>query len=41
MAGINIDKMPEIYADLIRKGWKTIDNVPESIREKVQKLLSE
>lgn len=41
MAGINIDKMPEIYADLIRKGRKTIDNVPELIREKVQKLLSE
>jgi len=32
--------MPKIYADLIRKGLKTIDDVPESLREAVEKLLA-
>ncbi|WP_152642760.1 CD1375 family protein [Brevibacillus thermoruber] len=30
-----------IYADLIREGDKTIDQVPESLRDEVQKLLDE
>lgn len=33
--------MAKIYAALIRKGIKTIDDVPEQIREKVKKLLEE
>lgn len=31
--------MAKIYADLIRKGLKTIDDVPERIRAEVQALL--
>ncbi len=31
--------MERIYAELIRKGKKTIDDVPEPLREKVLKLL--
>ena len=31
--------MPKIYAELIRKGFKTIDDVPVSIREEVEKIL--
>lgn len=31
--------MAKIYADLIRKGLKTIDQVPEQIREEVQAIL--
>ena len=30
-----------IYADLIREGDKTIDQVPENLREDVQRLLDE
>ena len=33
--------MPKIYAELIRKGFKTIDDVPASIREEVEKILAE
>lgn len=33
--------MVKVYADLIRKGLKTIDDVPEKIREEVRKLLEE
>lgn len=33
--------MDKIYVALIRKGLKTIDDVPEQIREKVKKLLEE
>ena len=33
--------MAKIYADLIRKGLKTIDNVPDRIRAEVEALLSE
>lgn len=33
--------MPKIYATLIRKGLKTIDDVPEKIRDEVQKILDE
>jgi len=31
--------MAKVYADLIRKGIKTIDDVPEKLREEVQKIL--
>lgn len=31
--------MANIYANLIRKGLKTIDDVPERIREDVKALL--
>ena len=31
--------MAKVYADLIRKGIKTIDDVPERLREEVQKIL--
>ena len=33
--------MAKIYAALIRKGLKTIDDVPEQLRVKVKKLLEE
>lgn len=33
--------MVKIYYNLIKKGLKTIDDVPESIRAEVQKLLAE
>nr|DAI32249.1 MAG TPA: hypothetical protein [Caudoviricetes sp.] len=32
--------MAKIYAELIRKGFKTIDDVPEKIRAKVQEILN-
>ncbi len=31
--------MAKVYADLIRKGLKTIDDVPEKLREEVQRIL--
>ena len=31
--------MAKVYADLIRKGLKTIDEVPEKIRAEVQAVL--
>ena len=31
--------MPKVYADLIRKGLKTINDVPERIRAEVQAIL--
>ena len=33
--------MAKIYASLIRKGLKTIDDVPERLRDEVKKLLEE
>ncbi len=33
--------MAKVYADLIRKGLKTIDDVPATLREAVQALLEE
>lgn len=32
--------MATVYADLIRKGKKTIDDVPEKIRAEVEELLN-
>ena len=31
--------MAKVYADLIRKGLKTIDDVPEKLRDEVQVIL--
>lgn len=31
--------MEKIYADLIRKGKKTIDDVPKTLKNKVQAIL--
>ena len=33
--------MAKIYAALIRKGLKTIEDVPENLREQVKTLLGE
>lgn len=33
--------MAKIYANLIKKGLKTIDDVPENLREAVEALLTE
>lgn len=33
--------MAKIYAALIKKGKKTIEDVPENLREEVRKLLEE
>ena len=33
--------MAKVYAELIRKGMKTIDDVPETIRDEVRALLTE
>lgn len=32
--------MAKVYADLIRKGIKTIDEVPEALRAEVEALLA-
>lgn len=32
--------MANVYADLIRKGIKTLDQVPEKIREEVRALIN-
>lgn len=31
--------MAQIYAELIRKGLKTIDDVPDSLKDEVKKIL--
>lgn len=31
--------MAKIYADLIRKGLKTIDDVPANLRDEVKRIL--
>lgn len=33
--------MAKIYADLIRKGLKTLDQVPEKLRDEVSRILAE
>jgi hypothetical protein len=33
--------MAQIYASLIRKGLKTLDDVPEALRDAVRKILDE
>lgn len=36
-----MDYMATVYADLIRKKKKTVDQVPEGLQEKVKALLKE
>ena len=31
--------MAKVYAELIRKGLKTIDDVPDNLKEEVRKIL--
>lgn len=31
--------MAKVYADLIKKGIKTIEDVPENLKEEVQRIL--
>ena len=33
--------MDRIYASLIRKGLRTLDNIPAELKEKVAKILEE
>ena len=33
--------MAKIYADLIRKGLKTIDDVPDKLKEQVKQIIGE
>ena len=33
--------MAQVYADLIRKGIKTIEDVPQKLRAQVEEILSE
>lgn len=33
--------MAQIYADLIKKGLKTIHDVPASLREEVERLIAD
>ena len=33
------NEMAKVYADLIKKGRKTIDDVPERLRAEVQRIL--
>lgn len=33
--------MAQVYADLIRKGLKTIDDVPEKLKAEVEAILGE
>lgn len=33
--------MAKIYAELIRKGLKTLEDVPENLRAEVKKILEE
>lgn len=33
--------MAHVYANLIRKGLKTIEDVPEKLRDEVKKLLEQ
>lgn len=33
--------MAKVYADLIRKGLKTLDDVPEQLRAEVEALLKD
>ena len=33
--------MAKVYADLIRKGKKELEDVPEKLKEEVQKIIAE
>lgn len=34
-----MSRMSRVYADLIRKGKKTLEEIPEKLRDEVQQLL--
>lgn len=36
-----VERMAKVYAALIRKGLKTLDDVPANLRDAVAKLLEE
>ena len=36
---LRVQSMAKIYADLIRKGMKTLDDVPEKLKEAVKEIL--
>ena len=36
---LGVQSMAKIYADLIRKGLKTLDDVPEKLKEAVKEIL--
>lgn len=36
---LGVQSMAKIYADLIRKGMKTLDDVPEKLKEAVKEIL--
>ena len=36
-----VERMAKVYAPLIRKGLKTLDDVPANLRDAVAKLLEE
>jgi len=38
---LGVKTMAKVYADLIRKGLKTIDNVPENLKAEVEAILSQ
>jgi hypothetical protein len=38
---LEVKEMAKIYAELIRKGLKTIDDVPEKIKGEVKQVLAE
>jgi hypothetical protein len=38
---MNNDVIAKVYANLIKNGKKTIDEVPEKLKEKVEKLIAE
>lgn len=38
---MEIKEMAKIYAELIRKGLKTIDDVPEKIKDQVKQVLAQ
>ena len=33
--------MAKVYADLIRKGKKTLEDVPEKLKDEVQQIMAE
>ncbi len=37
----NLSKIAKIYADLVIKGTKTMDDVPQELKSEVQKILDE
>ena len=41
MGGVGMSYIAKVYAELIRKQEKTIDSVPESLKQEVQQLLNE